>query len=175
MGRELIRRFNTTFGSRVFVEFEAHLTQTPKIVGLDGRKMSKSYGNYIALTDEPDTVVSKVNRMMTDVLRPRREEPGHPETCVLYSYHKLFTPPTRQESIATECRSARLACGDDKKILSEIINEWLEPIRKRRREYQKDPALVDTVITSGNHKARELAAKTMAEVRRVVGFWPARQ
>lgn len=175
MGRELIRRFNSTFGTRIFPEFEALLTKNPKVAGLDGRKMSKSYGNFIALADEPDTVVSKVSRMMTDVLRPRREDPGHPESCVLYQYHELFTELERKSTIAADCRAAKLACGDDKKILAEIINAWLDPIRKRRKQFEADPAFVESLVKRGNERAREIALKTLNEVRGVVGFWPSKQ
>lgn len=175
MGRELIRRFNSTFGKKIFPEFEALLTKDPKVPGLDGRKMSKSYGNFISLSDEAETVVSKVSRMMTDVLRPRREDPGHPETCVLYKYHELFTPAGRKAQIATDCRAAKLSCGDDKKIMAEIINTWLDPIRKKRKELEKDPAYLESVVKRGNERAREIASKTLSEVRDVVGFWPGKQ
>lgn len=175
MGRELIRRFNSVFGVRVFPEFEALLTKNPRVLGLDGRKMSKSYGNYIALTDDADIVNSKVSRMMTDVLRPRREDPGHPETCILFTYHQLFTPEEKKFTIAADCRTAKLACGDDKKIMSEIINSWLDPIRKRREEFEKDPQFLENLVRRGNEKARQIAVATLSEVKSVVGFWPRKQ
>ena len=175
MGRELIRRFNTTFNTRIFPEFEALLTKSPKIPGLDGRKMSKSLGNFIALTDEPDTVTSKINRMMTDVLRPRREDPGHPESCVLYQFHELFTPESKRAVIASDCRNAKLSCGDDKKILAEIVNTWLQPIRKRRKEFEAAPDQVDKIVKSGNEKARAIAQETLKEARSAVGFWPTKK
>ena len=172
MGRELIRRFNGTFKKNTFPEFEALLTKTGKLPGLDGRKMSKSYGNALELSDSPDTIRKKVNRMLTDTDRPRREDPGHPENCNLYLYHQLFTAEPTLSEIARDCRSAVLSCGDDKKKLAEIIIAWGEPIRKRRAELEKDPGYLESVISKGNDKARGIAAQTMKEVREVFGFWP---
>ncbi len=172
MGRELIRRFNSTFGQRIFPEFDALLTPNPKVLGLDGKKMSKSLGNFISLVDDADTVASKVSRMMTDVLRPRREDPGHPESCILFSYHQLLTPEVKKSGIADDCRAAKLTCGDDKKLMTEIINSWLDPIRKRRKQFESDPGQIDSLIRRGNDRARAIASSTLREVRTVVGFWP---
>jgi tryptophanyl-tRNA synthetase len=175
MGRELIRRFNTTFKKDIFPEYEALLTPTPKLLGTDGRKMSKSYGNTIGLSDPPEVTLKKVKGMLTDTQRPRREDPGHPEACNLFSWHPLFTDPAQIETIARDCRAATLSCGEDKLILAEKINAWQEPIRKRRSELEKNPQYLDEVIAKGNAKARSIAAATMDEVWKTVGLWPARR
>jgi tryptophanyl-tRNA synthetase len=172
MGRELIRRFNSTFKKQVFPEFEALLTKVPKLPGLDGRKMSKSYGNALEISESPESIQKKVSRMLTDTQRPRREDPGHPENCPVFTYHQLFTEPQRVSEIETECRTAVLSCFDDKKALAEKIIAWGEPIRKRRAELEKEPQYLEEIIRKGNEKAREVAAQTMKEVRETFGFWP---
>jgi len=174
MGRELIRRFNSTYQKQIFPEFEAILTSAPKLPGLDGRKMSKSYGNTIGLTEAPETVRPKVQRMLTDVLRPRREDPGHPENCPVFSYHQLFTGKERVAQIEVECRGAILSCYDDKNALADQIIAWQEPFRKRRKELEKDPGYLEDIIRKGNEKAKTVASQTMQEVWTAVGFWPSR-
>lgn len=172
MGRELIRRFNSTFKTATFPEFLPLLTKTPKLPGLDGRKMSKSYANAIELSEEPDKVRGKVNKMLTDVQRPRREDPGHPETCNLFNYHHLFAPPGEIPRIERDCRAATLSCGDDKKFLADRIIAWQEPIRKRRLELEKEPGYLNEVIRHGTEKARSIAARTVNEAREVMKLWP---
>lgn len=172
MGRELIRRFNSTYKKDVFPEFVPLLTPTAKLPGLDGRKMSKSYGNTVELAEEPESVRKKVSRMMTDTLRPRKEDPGHPENCPVFTYHQLFTSPERVLEIEKECRAATLTCFDDKKALAEQIIAWSEPIRKRRAELEKEPAYIEEIIKKGNQKARNIATQTIKEVLDVMGFWP---
>lgn len=174
MGRELIRRFNSTYKSEVFPEFEALLTETPKLLGLDNRKMSKSYGNAIELADDPAALKKKVQRMITDVNRPRREDPGHPEVCNVFTYHKIFTAPERVAEIEKECRAATLSCGDDKLALAEKILAWQEPILKRRRELEAAPDYLAEVVRKGTEKARAIASDTLHEVMKVMGFWPGR-
>lgn len=172
MGRELIRRFNSTYKKDVFPEFLPLLTPTAKLPGLDGRKMSKSYGNTVELAEEPESIRKKVSRMMTDTQRPRKEDPGHPENCPVFTYHQLFTPSSRVSEIEKECRAATLTCFDDKKALAEQIIAWSEPIRKRRAELEKEPAYIEEIIKKGNQKARNIASQTIKEVLDVMGFWP---
>lgn len=174
LGRELIRRFNSTFKKEVFPEFQPLLTKNPKLLGTDRRKMSKSYNNVINISDDPKMVRSKVMSMVTDVERPRREDPGHPENCNVFSWHQLFTDTARVAEIEKECRAATLSCGDDKKALADRILAWQEPILKRRTELQKDPGYVESVVRKGNEKARSVAEQTLKEVWEVVGFWPHR-
>jgi tryptophanyl-tRNA synthetase len=172
MGRELIRRFNATYKKNVFPEFVPLLTPTAKLPGLDGRKMSKSYGNTVELADTPEVIQKKVSRMLTDTKRPRREDPGHPENCPVFTYHQLFTSKERVTQIEAECRAATLSCFDDKKALADQIIAWSEPIRKKRAELEKEPAYIDEIIKKGNQKARNIASQTIKEVLDVMGFWP---
>lgn len=173
MGRELIRRFNTTYKKEIFPEFEALLTPTSKFLGTDRRKMSKSYNNSIELAEDPASVLKKVKSMITDVKRPRREDPGHPEECNVFSWHHLFTDKEKIPVIERDCKSAVLSCGDDKLQLAQNIIAWQDPIRKRRAELEKDPAIVDEILRKGTEKARNVAAKTLSEVRKVIGLYGA--
>lgn len=175
MGRELIRRFNTTHGVEVFPEFEALLTKTPKLPGLDGRKMSKSYGNAIELADNPDTIRARIKTMLTDPARVRRNDPGHPEICPVFAWHHLFSTPEQVSVVERDCRAGTLGCFDDKMALADRVIAFLEPIRKRRQELEKDPGYLESVIAKGNEKARQVAAQTMEEVARTIGFWPPRK
>jgi tryptophanyl-tRNA synthetase len=174
MGRELIRRFNSTYKKSVFPEFEALTTAVSKLPGLDGRKMSKSYGNTLDLAEEPATVRKRVKSMLTDPSRPRRTDPGHPEICPVFTYHQLFTPPERVAQIEVDCRSAVLGCGEDKEALAERIIEWQAPILARRKQLEKDPAYLLEVLTKGREKARTVAEKTMKEVWETMGLYPPR-
>ncbi len=174
MGRELIRRFNSTYKKTVFPEFEALTTPTPKLVGLDGRKMSKSYGNAIELADDPATLRKRVKSMLTDPQRVRREDPGRPEICPVFAYHHLFTDATKRTEIERDCRSAALGCGDDKNFLADQIIAWQAPILKRRKELEKDPAYLLEVLKKGTEKARVVARQTLNEVWETMGLWPPR-
>src|SRR5918996_4495747 len=129
--REVARRFNNTFGA-VFPEPDAKLTEIPKVPGTDGRKMSKSYGNAIYLSDTREEIVRKVKPMMTDPARKRRTDPGDPEVCPVYDLHKIFTPPADREWAATGCRTAGIGCLDCKDALLKHLVTALEPIRERR-------------------------------------------
>jgi tryptophanyl-tRNA synthetase len=175
MGRELIRRFNTTHKADVFPEFSALLTKTPKLPGLDGRKMSKSYGNAIELSESPESVRKRIKTMLTDPARVRRDDPGHPEICPVFAFHHLFTPAERVNEIEKECRAGTLGCFDDKMALADRVIAWQEPIRKRRAELEKDMGYVEEVVRKGNEKARAIARQTMEEVAKTIGFWPPRK
>src|SRR5215218_898522 len=129
LAREIVRRFNGLYGE-VFPEPKALFTPTPKVPGIDGRKMSKSYGNAINLADPADVVLQKCKQMFTDPQRLTRKDPGRPEICNLYEFHKLLSPPDIQERVYHQCRAAEIGCVDDKKLLAQIINETLEPMRQ---------------------------------------------
>lgn len=174
LGRELIRRFNSVYKKTVFPEFEALTTSTPKLPGLDGRKMSKSYGNSIEIAEEPASIRKRVKSMLTDPNRPLRTDPGHPEICPVFTYHQLFTAPERVAQIEIDCRSAVLGCGDDKQALAEAIIAWQAPILARRKELEKDPAYLEEVLKKGRQKARAVAVQTMDEVWQTMKLWPAR-
>lgn len=162
--REIARRFNFLYGP-VFPEPEAILTQTPKILGLDGRKMSKSYGNVIYLSDEPEQIQAKVMQMVTDPQRARRSDPGNPEVCNVYEFHKLYTDQDTVSQIDTQCRNAQIGCVECKKLMAANLTQAMAPIHERRRYYQDRPEKVTEIIEQGSQKAGQVAQETMREVR----------
>jgi tryptophanyl-tRNA synthetase len=164
ISREIARRFNHFYGE-VFPEPKALFTPTPKVPGIDGRKMSKSYGNAINLSDSPEAVLQKCKQMFTDPQRLTRKDPGRPEVCNLYEFHKLMSPLDVQERVAHECRAALIGCVDDKKLLAQIINDFLEPMRRRRQELERDRDTVYDILVEGSKKARERTMETMDLVR----------
>jgi tryptophanyl-tRNA synthetase len=165
--REITRRFNYLYGE-VFPEPTALLTETPKVLGTDGRKMSKSYGNAIFLSETEEETRKKVMSMVTDVQRPRRTDPGEPDRCVAFTLHLLYTPEEERARIVKECRGAEIGCVDCKKILARNVVTELAPFRERRRELSSQPELVDHVLEEGNRRASEEAARTMQEVRKAI-------
>jgi tryptophanyl-tRNA synthetase len=140
------------------------------VPGIDGRKMSKSYGNAINLADSPEVILQKCKQMFTDPQRIKRSDPGRPEVCNLYDFHKLVSPPEIQERVAHECRAAQIGCVDDKKLLAQILIDFLEPIRRRREELLSDRDTVFDILIEGSRKARERTAETMDAVRSVMGL-----
>ncbi len=125
--------------------------------------MSKSYGNAINLSDSPDEILAKCKQIFTDPQRLTRKDPGRPEVCNLYEFHKLMSPPDVQERVAHQCRAAEIGCVDDKKLLAQIINDYLEPMRRRRAQLDRDT--VYDILIDGSRKARERTAETMDMVR----------
>ena len=164
LSREIVRRFNNFYGP-VFPEPQPLFTETPKVPGLDGRKMSKSYGNTIPLTASADEIRTLVSTMFTDPNRIRRKDPGNPDICNLFLFHKLFSDDVTIARVDHECRTAAIGCVDDKKLLTEIMIETLRPVRQRREEIDADPSIVWDALRAGNQKARERAGETLAQVR----------
>jgi len=164
ISREIVRRFNNFYGD-VFPEPQALFTPTPKVPGLDGQKMSKSYGNTIPLTASADEIRTLVSTMFTDPNRVRRKDPGNPDICNLFQFHRLFSDDATIERVDRECRAAQIGCVDDKKLLAEIMIEKLRPIRERREEIARDPSIVWDALRDGNRRARERAQETMELVR----------
>ena len=162
--REIARRFNRLYGE-TFPEPQPLLTETPKVVGTDGRKMSKSYNNAIYLSDSAEEVEQKVRRMVTDPQRVRKTDPGRPEVCPVFTLHKLFTDPQEVKMIEEDCREARIGCVQCKKILAANINAFLEPIRERRNYYQSNKGELWDIFREGSKRAREVASQTLQEVR----------
>jgi tryptophanyl-tRNA synthetase len=162
MSREVVRRFHHLY-REVFPEPKALFTPAPKVPGIDGRKMSKSYGNAINLSDSPEVVVQKCKQMFTDPLRLMRKDPGRPEVCNLFQFHQLLSPPELQEEVARQCRLAEIGCVDDKKRIAQVINDLLEPMRRRRLEL--DRGTVYDILVEGSRKARERAGETLERVR----------
>ena len=169
--REVARRFNNTFGA-VFPEPDAKLTEIPKVPGTDGRKMSKSYGNAIYLSDTADDVVKKVKPMMTDPARKRRSDAGNPEICPVFDLHKIFTADGDREACAAGCRTAGIGCLDCKDVLLKHMLPALAPIRERRQAFAEKPDRIIDIIHDGSRRARGEAQRTMDEVRSKVRLAP---
>jgi tryptophanyl-tRNA synthetase len=153
------------------VEPQVMLTKTPRIPGLDGRKMSKSYGNAITLSESDDEIRKKTKVMVTDPARKRRSDPGNPDVCPVYDWHKLFSPPETLAWAAEGCRSAGIGCIECKAKMADHLIEWIAPIRERRAQYEESPARVLEVIDTGSKRAREVAKVTIERVREAVFGW----
>jgi len=147
------------------------LTKTPRIPGLDGRKMSKSYGNAITLSESDDDIRKKTKVMVTDPARKRRTDPGNPDVCPVYDWHKLFSSPATLEWAAQGCRTAGIGCIECKAKMADHLIEWIAPVRDRRLAYEKDPKRVLEVLDEGSKRARVEAQKTMTRVREAVFVW----
>ena len=169
LAREIVRRFNHLYGD-VFPEPRPLFTPSPRVPGIDGRKMSKSYGNAINLADPPEVIRDKCMQMFTDPQRLRRADPGRPEVCNLYTFHELVSPPEVRERVARQCRAAEIGCVDDKRLIAEILIEYLEPMRRRREELARDRDTLLDVLAEGSRRARERARETMERVRAAVGL-----
>ena len=152
----------------ILPEPQALLTATPKVPGIDGRKMSKSYGNTIGLRDDPDVVAQKLRTMQTDPARVRRTDPGDPEKCPVWDLHRIYSDEPTRQWVQEGCRSAGIGCLDCKKPLIEKIVEEIRGMRKRAQEFEGQPELVRSIVTEGAEKAREAARQTLDEVRRVM-------
>jgi tryptophanyl-tRNA synthetase len=156
---------------RILIEPDAKLTKTPRIPGLDGRKMSKSYGNSITLGESDVNIRAKTKVMMTDPARKRRTDPGNPDVCPVYDWHKLFSSPETLAWSAEGCRTAGIGCIECKSAMADNLIQWIAPIRARREEYAAHPDKVLQILDEGSLKAREVAQKTMARVREAVFNW----
>ena len=161
----------------VLQEPDVILTETPRVPGTDGRRMAKSYGNAIWLSDTPEEIRAKTRNMMTDPQRVRRTDPGRPEVCPVFAYHNLFPEKksaddcARIERIDRECRTAAIGCVDCKKLMANALVKWIEPIQARRAKYEASPREVWDVLEDGSHRAKKVAEKTMERVRKAVFNW----
>jgi tryptophanyl-tRNA synthetase len=162
--REIARRFNFLYGE-VFPIPEPLLTDMPKLLGIDGRKMSKSYENSIYLCDRGKELPKKVAAMFTDPQRMRKKDPGRPELCNVFTFHNLYSSAADVQQIADLCRTADIGCTDCKRMLASRLSESLRPIHDRQDYYRAHPAEVAAILADGEAKAREIARATMAEVR----------
>lgn len=164
LGREIVRRFNHLYGETL-VEAEGTLSEFPAVLGTDGRKMSKSYGNTIDIADDEETTTKEIRAMFTDPQKVRKNDPGRPEICPVFALHKLGNEP-RVSWIEENCRSGALGCVQCKGELAENLNGWLRPIRERRA--QIGDAEVERILNEGSEKARAVAAGTLASAKRAM-------
>lgn len=162
--REIARRFNFLYG-QVFPEPEAILTVSSKILGIDRRKMSKSYHNAIFLSDPPKEISAKVSQMITDPNRPRKTDPGDPSVCNVFDFHKLYSPQQLVDQIHEDCKKATIGCVECKKLMAENLIKGLAPIQEKQAYYLARPDMVKQIIDTGSKKARQVAQKTMEDVR----------
>jgi tryptophanyl-tRNA synthetase len=153
---------------RVLQEPQVLLTETPRLPGTDGRKMSKSYNNYIMLSEEDESIRTKARNMMTDPARKRRTDKGNPEVCPVFAWHKLFSPPETVAWANDGCRTAGIGCIECKSAMADNLIKWIEPIRARRKEYEAHPARVLEILDAGSKKAQVTARETMGRVREAV-------
>jgi tryptophanyl-tRNA synthetase len=168
LAREIARRFNFFYGP-VFPEPKDVLTHVPVLPGLDGKKMSKSYGNTIALSDAPAELSAKVSSMITDPARVKKTDPGHPEICPVFAYHKIFNSG-EVENISTQCRAAGLGCVDCKKMLAGVLSTYLTPVWERREKIAKQPGHLEEILRSGGERAQKIARSTLDEVKAAMGI-----
>lgn len=170
LAREIVRRFHHLYKCEIFPEPEAIFTATPRIPGLDGRKMSKSYDNCIYLADDAEVVRKKIKTMVTDPARKCREDKGHPDVCPVYFYHKIVNQG-QTATVAQECREALRGCVDCKMEMADALNGFLEPIRKKRAEWSAKKGEVRKILDRGREKARQVAHETLSEAMKAVGIW----
>jgi tryptophanyl-tRNA synthetase len=157
-------------GKKILVEPEALLTEAPKMPGLDGQKMSKSYGNTISLREEPEVVAKKIKTMPTDPARVKRTDKGNPEKCPVWELHKIYSDEEKKKWAWNGCTTAGIGCLECKQPVIDAINAELAPMRARAQAYVDDPTLVRNIIADGCEKAKRMAAETMREVRETMGL-----
>jgi len=173
--REVVRSFNYRYETDILVEPHAKVTQIPKVLGIDGeRKMSKSLNNHIELAASPEETEKRVMEMVTDPQRIRRNDPGDPDVCNVFTLHKIISPPEEVSQINQDCRKAEIGCVDCKRKLAANLNKHLEPFRSKRAEFENDPDNVKNILLQGAKRARVIASETMGEVREAIGFYAAR-
>ena len=166
------RLFGWLEGARkmILVEPDAMLTEASRMPGLDGQKMSKSYGNTIALREDPETITKKIRTMQTDPARQRRTDPGDPEKCPVWQFHQIYSNDEVKAWVQQGCRSAGIGCIECKQPVIEGVLKEQEPMRERAKMYEEDPQLVKNIIADGCEKARKLAQDTMRDVREAMGL-----
>ncbi len=166
------RRLGASFVTKhVLREPEVMLTHTPRIPGLDGRKMSKSYGNAIMLSESDEEIRKKTKVMVTDPARKRRTDPGNPDVCPVFDWHKLFSPAETLAWAANGCRTAGIGCIECKAAMADNLIKWIEPVRQRRQDYEQQPQQVLEYLDVGSKRARMVAQQTMDRVREAVFHW----
>jgi tryptophanyl-tRNA synthetase len=170
--REIARRFNGFYGDvkAVFPEPQALLTPAAKLPGTDGRKMSKSYGNTVLLTDPEPVVRQKLKTMVTDPARVRRSDPGNPDVCPVGDLHKIFSDQATMAKVNEGCRSARIGCIECKSWAADALLNLLNPMQQRRKKFEENPRLAWDILEAGSERARQAAGETMEDVRAAMGM-----
>jgi tryptophanyl-tRNA synthetase len=167
--REVARRFNRLY-REIFPEPQGIVMPAARVPGTDGRKMSKSYGNAVDLTDDPRFIYDKLSRMVTDVRRKRRSDPGDPKDCPAFRLHEIYCTEEEKAELTEGCKTAKIGCLDCKKVMIHHVVEELEPIRLRRLQLDERPGLAGEVLAEGATRAREVAAATLDEAKRGMGL-----
>jgi tryptophanyl-tRNA synthetase len=169
--REVVRSFNYRYSTNALVEPQMKATKVPKVLGIDGEnKMSKSLNNHIELAATPEETQKRVMQMVTDPKRVRRDDPGDPDICNVFTMHKIFSSEDEIEMINTECRRAGIGCVQCKKMFAKNLNKHLVPFREKRAEFASDPDYVWDVLADGRKRASAIACQTMTEVRGAIGL-----
>lgn len=166
--REIARRFNFAYG-KIFPEPMEKLTEFPNVPGLDGRKMSKSYNNTIAISDPPEIVSGKILQMITDPARIKKTDPGHPDICAVFAFHKIYSAQ-KIEEIKKTCQAGQIGCVECKKNLGQVLVESLGPIHQKRRYYEKNLKEVEKILAMGARKAQARARATLLEVKKAMNL-----
>ncbi|MBU0503372.1 MAG: tryptophan--tRNA ligase [Candidatus Omnitrophota bacterium] len=167
--REIARRFNSLYKKEVFPDPEAILTKTSRLLGLDGRKMSKSYDNAINLSDSEEVIKKKIQTMFTDPKRVKLSDVGHPDTCNVYSYYLIYQPQAK-EDVHDWCSKAKVGCTDCKRRLALGLWDKLAPFKAKRKELEQDKNQIKKILAEGREKALEATSKTMHEVKQAMGI-----
>jgi tryptophanyl-tRNA synthetase len=168
--RERLLGYVEGTGRSILVEPQALLTPTPKLPGLDGRKMSKSYGNTITMREDPDAVAKKLKTMQTDPARVRRTDPGDPDKCPVFDLHRIYSSEDTRQWVAEGCRTAGIGCIECKKPLIEAVVGEIRGFRERAQQFEENPELVQGIVNEGCERARDAARRTMADVREAIGL-----
>jgi tryptophanyl-tRNA synthetase len=168
--RERLYGYLEGYSKHILVEPQVLLTEASRMPGLDGQKMSKSYGNTIYLREDPESITRKVRTMQTDPARVRRTDPGDPERCPVWQFHKIYTDPEVHQWVQEGCRSAKIGCLECKQPVLEAILKEQEAMRERAQPYVENPSLVRNVVADGCEQARKLAQATMRDVREAMGL-----
>lgn len=168
MALNIDRRFQRIYKKEIFPEPQALLSESPFVPGIDGRKMSKSYNNSILISDSPEEIREKVKMAITDPQKIRKADPGRPEVCNIFFYHKLFSSEGIVKQVDLTCRNGTLGCVDDKNHLATILAEKLAPIRERRAKFAANEKHLQEILHEGGKKARSLAEKTLEEMKELM-------
>ena len=168
LSREIARKFNSLYNKKVFPDPHALLTNLPRLLGLDNRKMSKSFRNTIDLSDDPNIVRKKILGMVTDPKRIKRSDPGHPQECNVFSYYKVFIP-AKKSAVDDWCKNAQKGCTDCKSILAEDLIDRLKRHQEKRKSWINDQVGLKHILQHGRQRACDIATQTIEEVRNIIG------